>query len=501
VSISRRSFLSAALVGLVPKSRRLIEGGFVYDSHRLGHQLRDGLAATPRETRRASIVIVGAGIAGLSAAWRLDARGLHDFALLEMEATPGGNARWGENETTAFPWGAHYVPLPGPTGGLVRELFTDLGVCDGQTWDERHLVHAPKERLFIHGRWQEGLEPAVGPTRRDRDQMARFDDRVAALRASGRFTVPLAAGLGARSSAPAEDRLSMAAWLDDQGLDSPWLRWMVDYACRDDYGALSSDVSAWAALHYFVARESDDGPLTWPEGNGWIVRRLRERVGGRLHANQLVYRIARDGRAWQVLTPSVRWRADSVIVAAPLLVATRVVDAAPRVDITYSPWFVANLTLDRWPRERELSVAWDNVIFDSRSLGYVVATHQHLRQHMPRTVWTSYWALAYLSPGAARRWLLQADWATLAEQVLNDLARAHPDIRDCVTRVDILRLGHAMVRPTPGFLQAAARAIGQRGQDGLFYAHSDLSGLPLFEEAQFQGVTAADAAVRLLAGR
>ena len=33
------------------------------------------------------------------------------------------------------------------------------------------------------------------------------------------------------------------------------------------------------------------------------------------------------------------------------------------------------------------------------SLGYVVATHQSLRTHVPRTVWTYYWALAHGSPG------------------------------------------------------------------------------------------------------
>src|SRR6185436_7031896 len=129
-------------------------------------------------------------------------------------------------------------------------------------WDERHLVHAPRERLFIHGRWQEGLEPLVGPTARDRDQFARFDERIDQFRATGRFAVPVAAGLDAEAIPP-EDSLSMAAWLDRERFDSPWLRWMIDYACRDDYGALSKDVSAWAGLYYFAARDSDEaGPLT-----------------------------------------------------------------------------------------------------------------------------------------------------------------------------------------------------------------------------------------------
>ena len=501
--LSRRAFLSAAIVGLAPKSGRRLEGGLVHESAGLGHRLRDRLPFDPpRETRRATVVIVGGGIAGLSAAWRLQARGVTDLALLELESTAGGNARWGENAVAAYPWGAHYVPLPGPAGGLVRELFTDLGVYDGARWDERHLVHAPAERLFLHGRWQEGLEPQVGPARRDRDQFARFEARMAALAATGRFTIPSAEGLG-DGAVPVEDGLSMAAWLDREGLDSPWLRWVVDYACRDDYGGLAGDVSAWAGLLYFAGRgDADEGPLTWPEGNGWIVRRLLERLGPRVHTAQVAYGIQRQGRGWQVLTPAVAWTADVVIAATPLLVTTRIVEGLPPADIIYSPWMTANLVLDRWPRERGLPPAWDNVIFDSRSLGYVVATHQHLRRLVPRTVWTHYWALAHQPAAEARRWLLAQDWRTLSTLVLDDLQRAHPDIRDCISRIDVLRLGHAMVRPTPGFLsQPARRALQADRGDGLYFAHSDLSGLPLFEEAQYRGVLAADRALARLGGR
>ena len=71
--------------------------------------------ASRRRSRRARcrFVIVGGGIAGLSAAWRLQKRGA-EFVVLEMEETAGGNARSGRNDATAFPWAAHYVPVPGP---------------------------------------------------------------------------------------------------------------------------------------------------------------------------------------------------------------------------------------------------------------------------------------------------------------------------------------------------------------------------------------------------
>lgn len=498
-TVSRRTFLSAALVGLTQKAGRRIEGGFVNESHVVGHRLRDGVPfPAPREERRAAVVIVGGGMAGLCAGWRLLKRGFTDFVILEMESQAGGNARWGEGDVSPYPWGAHYVPVPGATGGLVREIFTDLGVFDGQEWDERHLVHAPDERLFIHGRWQEGLEPAVGPTRRDRDQIKRFGERMAELRATGRFTIPMAMSADG-DRVPTEDALSMAAWLDRERLDSPWLRWLVDYACRDDYGGLSSDVSAWAGILYFAARDADDtGPLTWPEGNGWIVRRLLARLGTRVQTGQLTYRVERQGRAWRVLTPRTAWVADAVIVAAPVHVATRLVDAAPRPTLTSAPWVTANLTLDRWPDERTFPIAWDNVIFDSPALGYVVATHQQLRRHVPRTVWTYYWALAHQPAPQARTWLLAQDYPSLRDRILQDLSRAHPDIRSCVSRVDVMRFGHAMVRPTPGLLSNPTWRALQQGHDRLFYAHSDLSGLPLFEEAQYRGVLAADRAMTSL---
>ena len=84
-----------------------------------------------------------------------------------------------------------------------------------------------------------------------------------------------------------------------------------------------------------------------------------------------------------------------------------VIEGGPPVpDFAYSPWLTANLTLDRWPAERGAPVAWDNVIVDSPSLGYVVATHQSLRTHIPQTVWTYYWALCDQAPKPARQWLL-----------------------------------------------------------------------------------------------
>jgi hypothetical protein len=116
-----------ALLGLGRKSGPRITGGWVNESAALGHRLRDGAAMpAPRRTVRVPVVIVGGGIAGLSAAWQLERNGFHDYVLLEMEREAGGNSRGGENAVSRYPWAAHYVPVPGPRATLVRELFREL---------------------------------------------------------------------------------------------------------------------------------------------------------------------------------------------------------------------------------------------------------------------------------------------------------------------------------------------------------------------------------------
>ena len=517
--VSRRVFLAAAgalgagaigaaaLVGLRRKTTRPLAGSFIEDGSTAGHAIRDGVRqAAPTRIDRIPIVIVGGGIAGLSAAWWLRRAGMHDFILLELASESGGNSRGGINEVSAYPWGAHYVPVPGPRAEHVRLLFAEMQLlgADGK-WSERDLAFAPRERTFVHGRWREGQEEAIAAGDADRDELRRLGEEIAALRATGEFTLPMS--LGVRADSPL-DGTTAEAWLRERGYKGRAVRWLFDYACRDDFGTAARDTSAWAAVHYFAARnDEDDGPLTWPEGNARIVRHLAGAVGPRVVTGAPVHRVERRGAGLRVLAGDRAWDCDVVIWAAPTFVASRVVEGAPRVEFSYAPWMVANVTLDRWPRDAGgpaashgdvPTAAWDNVIADSPSLGYVVATHQSVHAVQERTVWTHYWAFAGSDPAAERRKLYSADWQTCAGWVLDDLERAHPDVRGCVSRVDVLRYGHAMPRPVPGFLAARTRLWATGQDDRVFYANSDVSGLSLFEEAQHRGIEAAERAMAVV---
>jgi phytoene dehydrogenase-like protein len=482
-----------ALIGLTTKSGGHITGRWVNESAAAGHRIRDGVpVGPPKRVRRVPVVIVGGGIAGLSAAWQLDRRGFHDFVLFELEKENGGNARGGENAVSRYPWAAHYVPVPGPRATLVRELFTELGVLTSAGWDERTLCFAPQERLFVQGAWRSGLEFELLGSRAGREDLRRFDALVNEHRESGAFTIPME--LGARAGSPL-DTMSFGDWLTAHDLRSPEMRWYAEYATRDDYGAPLHDTSAWAGIHYFASRErSEQGPLTWPEGNAWIARHLSAKLANYLVTGSPVHRVVRESKGWRVRAGDDEIQCEHVIFAAPTFVAPYVIQGMRAPNFTYSPWLVANLTLNRWPEDRGAPPAWDNVLRAGAGLGYVVATHQALRARDDGpTVWTYYHALATRDPATERRQLLSATWTDWVERIVNELEPAHPNIRRCVTNVDMMRFGHAMVRPTVGFLSSEARRSTSWVPPGIHLAHSDISGLSLFEEAQYRGAAAADA--------
>ncbi|MEO7336290.1 MAG: FAD-dependent oxidoreductase, partial [Caldimonas sp.] len=73
---------------------------------------------------------------------------------------------------------------------------------------------------------------------------------------------------------------------------------------------------------------------------------------------------------------------------------------------------------------------------------------------------------------------------------------AHPDVHEKVTQVDLMRYGHAMSVPIPGVRgNRALRALAEP-QPRVHFAHADLSGYSVFEEALYQGTRAAWAVLR-----
>ena len=164
---------------------------------------------------------------------------------------------------------------------------------------------------------------------------------------------------------------------------------------------------------------------------------------------------------------------------------------ASAVSFDYAPWIVATVTVDRPPAGTGFELAWDNVSWTSRSLGYVVDTHQSLKSTPGPTVLSWYLPLSDMSPADARRALIAQPLDYWQKMVRDDLLATNPDLEGAITRIDVWRWGHAMISPVPGFFWSGARAAAAQPRPPLFFAHSDLSGLSLFEEAHYRGTRSA----------
>lgn len=528
MSLSRRELLSLFLgtpIALAAcrdqRAQQFPEGEIVGANWELGHVLREGrkFEVAADKWQNLNVGIVGGGIAGLAAAWKLKRSGNDDFAVFELEKEAGGTSRSGESKPVGHPWGAHYLPVPFRENTDLIELLDEMELTDGRNADdgliikEQYLCREPEERVFYKGRWYPGLYLHVGESEEDKRQLAVFEEQVNHWvnwrdgRGRRAFVVPSALGSD-DAEVTALDKFSFDDWLRQKGFTSERLFWYCDYACRDDYGLKLDQTSAWAGLFYFCSRVRKSGGesqpfITFPEGNGRFVRHLADTVREHIKTSHAVFSIVPTDSGTNVIclaNGELRgFQCRKVIYASPIFTAPFVIRGFAENPpfnaraFNSNSWFVANLHLKDRPKprfSRDFPLAWDNVIYESPSLGYVNATHQKGIDH-GATVWTYYYPMCHENDGRTK--LLNYDWRDLADVCLTDIARAHPEIYELTERIDIMRWGHAMISPTPGFIWGDDRRTALEPYRNIHFAHTDLSGIALFEEAFYHGLRAAEA--------
>jgi len=479
------------------------------------------MVVEPDRTVDVPVLIVGAGVSGLSAARAFVQQGMTDFLVLDLEGAAGGNSRGGSNAGGAFPLGAHYLPIPDNDDAELIAFLKECGVITGTdvnglpVYGEEHLCGVPQERLFDRGVWRSGIRPQRGLSTAEEEQFLRFERYVAqcaeAKGSDGRwaFAIPVDASSKAADMEAyrALDGLTFGAWMQREGYTGEAIRWYLNYCCLDDFGATADQVSAWAGMHYFAARRgrganAEPGSiLTWPEGNSFLVKALVKHVGDRMRADQLALAVRAVEGAVDVdvrdclAGGTIQYRAQQVILCVPQFVAARLLGASHAsraADLQYAPWVVVNVSLDHPPDQRGgEAMAWDNVRYGSGTLGYVNACHQRLDQP-PGLILTHYRALTGTTPREARERAHTQEAEDWVNDALAELEILHPDIHDRIIEAEVAVWGHGMIVPVPGLIHGELRiALAHPVADRIHFAHSDLSGMSLFEEAFHQGLRAA----------
>lgn len=526
--MNRREFLlglatTPFLIGCERESKQF-SGKLLGANFKAGHQLRSGNLPTFSQTKRTKVAIIGGGISGLSAGWFLQKHGFDDYKIFELESEIGGNARSGQNQVSVYPWGAHYLPIPNADAHLLKQFLSECGAITNNpesekpTYNERYLCFAPEERLYINGQWQDSLVPNNGLTPAEQLEIQAFEREMQrfknAVGNDGKpaFTIPLA-----ESSKDPQftqlDQISMADYLHNQGWHSKPVHWYANYACRDDFGMQHTHISAWAGIHYFAARRgmaqnAENGQeLTWPQGNDWLAKQLANPQSSHINTSNMAHQIEVDRHQATIdvldlnTQQTTRWLANYVIYASPLHTLPFVLRnynalLAAAKTVQHAPWLVANITIN----QPELlisnqALAWDNVIYDSDALGYVVANHQDVRRFHDKLVVTYYQSFGELGNKQARIMLQDNPWTFFADNIVKDLQKAHPNIHQQIENLDIWRWGHAMTYPKLGFLSNKERLFLNQSHDRLKVAHTDAAGISIFEEAFEQGIHAAKIAI------
>ncbi|ARS38780.1 FAD-dependent oxidoreductase [Sphingobacteriaceae bacterium GW460-11-11-14-LB5] len=497
-----------------------IKGTLQGPNAKAGHILRDKIKLAPSsKTRKVKTLIIGGGISGLSAGRWLKKNGETDFEILELENHTGGNSYFGTNNISSYPLGAHYITVANNDDHLLIDFLQEINVIthfenELPYYNDYYLTFDPEERLLINGEWQEGLVPDFGVPASDKEQIKRFLLEVDQLKNTkgndGKFlfNIPLSSS----SSDPNYrklDKISFQAYLEEKGYDSKYLLWYLNYACKDDYGQKTDKISAWAGLHYFASRRGkaanaeQNAIITWPEGNGWIMKQLASQLKDHIKTSTLCYGL--KSLANGDITVSIfnmqaniteEITAAKIILCAPQFVNNRLLQNFNRhinyQSFSYSPWLIANITINELPESKGINLCWDNVAYNTASVGYVNSAQQHLKLTENKKVITYYLPLCDFEPAIARLAAYTRSYEQWLDIVVPELEMIHPGITAAIENIDFWVWGHGMIAPTTDFVWSENLAKARAPIDHkIFFAHSDLSGVSIFEEAFHQGVNAA----------
>jgi len=485
----------------------------------IGHLVRTPLNGQEKisQTFETDVLIIGGGISGLTAGYFLQKQSKLDYKILELDKTIGGNSQSGENSFSKFPYGAHYLPIPNSDDHELIQFLVEKKIINSIDEDglpffnEDDLCHDPHERILQNNYWNEGLMPVKNLTPKDKNELDKFLSFAEILKnVKGPndkyvFQIPIHEG-DLNDDWRKLDEISFKQYLIQQGYSSDYLFWYLNYSCRDDFGQGIEHISAFAGLHYFAARRGkganckSNEVLTWAEGNGKLVSLLAETQGNQIHTNQIVRSISVHENGVEIVVQHTStkefylYNAKKIIMAIPFHVRQKLLPLqlksiqAP----SHQPWLVSTILLSHFDDKHGFPICWDNVFKEGKSLGFINNRNQYLGTNTEiKNCFTLYMPLDDDLPSQTRKNYYTKSDEELKQTILNEWKKYYPNIEDSILELDFMLWGHGMVSPGIHYLCHPERNELRKPIDNkVYFAHTDYSGISIFEEAFWQGKTA-----------
>ena len=461
----------------------------VHSDHAAGHLVLESLQWTKTAKRETEIVIVGGGLAGLSAAHELRGR---NFVLYELSSRLGGSSAAGLHEGISFCQGAHYdLAYPEYYGEEVLRLFEKLEIIRYEPWkkiwsfkDEQHLIpFYRKQQCYENGQIR-GDVIREGPKK----------DQFYAIVLDYLGAMPLPTRL-IREEHRHLNQISFSEFLEGKMEVDPAFGRQLSYHMLDDYGGTIDQVSALAGIHYFTCRPYYNEAVDLfspPQGNHYFVEKIRNKIPSqRLKNNHLLRQINRSSGGFEAevldLTRKevIPVKCDHVIYAGQKHALQYVFPEDYRLfENQYAPWMVVNILTEEKSKEYGF---WQNEFLGDQKefLGFIDSSVQSSDQLKGHRVFSGYYCLEpqnreYLTTIPENKERIALETIEKIEAVLKKRLK--------VIAAYIHVMGHAMPIPQPGYL---FRDANDMTNSGMLYAGVDNGRLPLLYEAIDSGLMTA----------
>ncbi|MDJ0841682.1 MAG: NAD(P)-binding protein [Acidobacteriota bacterium] len=464
----------------------------VVDDLLRGHRMYEGEppADKEREERR-QVLVVGAGLAGLSAAWALRDK---DVLVCEIGTAPGGSSAAYDFQGMRFAQGAHYdLAYPDNWGPEVLAMLEALNIIEHNTaakrWDfvdTRYLIDPKQDSRTLGAKgFRRDPLPRIEETDRFEEILRGYQRKLVLP------TRLITKGLHLLN------KVSFQEFLTNMNLGKdPEFMAGLNYQMADDYGADAGRVSALAGLHYYGCRPYYAEKLPHfspPQGNAYFADKLIDALPPQtVRCNQLVTRIEAREKDFRVgvidLEKNERYHVsvDAVVYAGHKHGLRHVFpqDAGLFAHNRYAPWVAVNLVL----KDKLDTSYWQNEVV-GRDPGFVgMVNSQSQADEGNQTVLTAYFYLP--EKNRADLLTLGMDPKPLLRRTLEIAGQSLEERIDTRVEHAFLKLhGHAMPIPTPGYLFQDANE--KRSLPNLVHAGVDNGRLPLLFEALDSGLTAA----------
>ena len=285
---------------------------------------------TEASTHHADVVVVGAGLAGLTAA-RIIANAGRSVVVLEARDRVGGRTL---NHTLS---NGGYAELggmfTGPTQDRIQQLATSVGVDTYPTYNTGNSV-------FVGGDGRREVYPTNTPLgNAPVDPLVAGDIMLAVLQLDQMSqSVPVDSPWTA-ANAETLDRQTLDQWLRSNTTGTDEFMSVTSAATEAIFGAEPRDLSLLYTLFYIAASGNESNPGTFERnfntaggaqesrfvgGAHTISQRVADQLGRSVVLNRPVSRIVQTGNGVTVYSDRVKTKAQRVIVAIPPALAQRI---------------------------------------------------------------------------------------------------------------------------------------------------------------------------------